>query len=61
MVIPNEEKIYKDIDPYSLPMGTAQMMVCEEFTDAELAVVERFISKANTAANEVITQTRGEK
>jgi len=60
IVNPNEEKIYKDIDPYSIPMGTALMAVCEEFSDAELAIVERFISKANIVASEVITQTRGE-
>ena len=61
LVIPNEEKIYKDIGPYSMPMGMALMTVCEEFTEAELAVIERFISKANTLAAEVITRTRGEK
>src|SRR5262245_42235984 len=61
LVFPNEEKIYKDIAPYSMPMGTALMTVCEAFSDDELAVVERFISQANTLATDVIAQTRGEK
>jgi len=61
LVIPNTEKIYKEISPYSIPMGEALIKLCAEFSDEELAIIMRFISKANTFATEVISQTRGGK
>ena len=61
LVIPNAEKIYKEISPYSIPMGEALIKLCAEFSDEELAIIMRFISKANTFATEVISQTRAEK
>jgi DNA-binding MarR family transcriptional regulator len=61
LVIPNEEKIYKEIAPFSMPMGTALVTLCKEFSDEELAIITRFITRANTFATEVIAQTRGEK
>jgi DNA-binding MarR family transcriptional regulator len=61
VVIPNEEKINQEISPYSIPMGKALMAVCEEFSEDQLAVIARFITKANTFATGVISQIRGEK
>ena len=61
IVIPNEEKIYRDISPHTAPMGAALLKVSEEFTDKELETVRRFIARANQAATAVIGQTRGEK
>ena len=61
LVIPNEEKIYRDIAPHTAPMGSALLNVSEEFSDAELAVVLRFITKANAAASDLIARTRGEE
>ena len=61
VIIPNEDKITQEISPYSLPMGTALVTVCADFSEDELAVIARFIAQANKLAGEVITQTRGEK
>jgi len=61
VITPNEEKITQEISPYSLPMGTALVTVCADFSEDELAVIARFIAQANKLAGEVITQTRGEK
>ena len=61
VVIPNEAKIVKEISPYSMPMGTAMVTLCAEFSEAELEVISRFISEANRFAAEVISQTRREK
>src|SRR5215216_4611826 len=38
LVIPDEEKINKEISPYSMPMGVALISLCAEFSDEELAV-----------------------
>ncbi|MBA3870481.1 MAG: MarR family transcriptional regulator [Anaerolineae bacterium] len=61
LVIPDEEKIYKEISPYSMPMGEALVSLCAEFSDDELAVIARFITKANSLATGVIAQTRDAK
>lgn len=61
VIIPNEEKISQEISPYSIPMGAALIKVCEEFSEDELAVIARFMTKANALATDVIAQTRGEK
>jgi len=61
VVIPNEAKIVKEISPFSMPMGNAMVTLCAEFSDDELEVITRFISKANSFAADVITQTQGEK
>ena len=61
VVIPNEAKIVKEISPYSMPMGAAMVTLCAEFSDDELEVITRFISKANSFAADVITQTQDEK
>ena len=61
LVIPDEEKINKEISPYSMPMGTALVSLCAEFSDEELAVIARFIAKANSLATGVIAQTRDAK
>ena len=61
VVIPNQEKIAEEIAPHSMLMGTALVALCEEFSEDELAIIMRFISKANRFATDVIAQTRGEK
>ncbi len=58
IVIPNEEKIYAEIAPYSMPMGMAFEALTAEFSEEELAVVLKFMIKANQAASEVIAKTR---
>src|SRR5205809_5469595 len=35
IVIPNEEKIYREISPHSMPMGTALEAVCAGFSEDE--------------------------
>jgi len=61
IVIPNEEKIYRDISPHTAPMGAALLKVSEAFSDEELEIVRRFMAKANEAATAVIGQTKTEK
>lgn len=61
VIIPNEEKINREISPHSMLMGTALVNVCDEFSEDELTVIARFITKANTLATDVIAQTRGGK
>lgn len=58
IVIPNEEKIYREISPHSMPMGTALEAVCAGFSEDELEIVAQFITQANSAASEVIAQAR---
>jgi DNA-binding MarR family transcriptional regulator len=58
IVIPDQEKIYQDIAPHSMPMGTALEAVCAGFSEDELEIVARFITQANAAAGDVISQAR---
>ena len=60
-VIPDAEKIYAKIMPYTAPMGTAMEEFSKDFTDEELAVVLRFVEKANASATEVIVKVRESK
>jgi DNA-binding MarR family transcriptional regulator len=58
IVIPNEEKIYAEIAPHAMRMGAAFEALCAEFSEEELAVVLKFMTKANHAASDVIAKTR---
>lgn len=58
IVAPNEEKIYREIMPYAMPMGVAMDAVCTQFSEVELEIVLKFITKANASAVEVISATR---
>jgi DNA-binding MarR family transcriptional regulator len=58
IVIPNEEKIYAEIAPYSMRMGMAFEALCAEFSEEELAVVLKFMTSANHAASDVIAKAR---
>lgn len=58
IVVPNTDKIFAEIMPYAMPMGQAVDNVCAEFSAEELAVVLRFIEKANAASVDVITSMR---
>ena len=58
IVIPNEAKVYADIMPYMMKMGTAMEEFSREFTDEELAVILKFTEKANQSATDVIAQVR---
>lgn len=59
IVIPNEDKINREITPHVMPMGVALDSVAAQFSDEELEVVLRFITRANEEAAQVITQARG--
>lgn len=61
LVVPNEEKAYAEIAPYSMRMQTVCDASCEGMTDEELGAVLRFISKANSLAGEAITSVRNAK
>ena len=58
IVAPNEEKIYREIMPHVMPMGMAMTTVCAEFSEEELEIILKFITKANTSATEVISAAR---
>jgi DNA-binding MarR family transcriptional regulator len=58
IVVPNEEKIYLKITPYVMPMGMAMDRLSQEFSEDELAIILKFITKANAAATEVISEVR---
>lgn len=57
-VIPNIAKIEAEIMPHMLGMGQTIAELCEEFSEAELAVVERFMMGANERATAVIAQLK---
>lgn len=58
IVIPNEEKIYAEIAPHSVPMGMAFEALCAKFTEEELEIILRFMTGANQTASDVIAKTR---
>jgi DNA-binding MarR family transcriptional regulator len=58
MVIPNDEKINQDIMPHAAPMALSVAQLSEEFSDADLETVIRFIKRSNEMAGEVITQVK---
>ena len=61
IVVPNVEKIQAEIMPYTTPMGEALEGLTTEFSEAELDVILKFVTRANEFAARVIAETRGEK
>ena len=61
LVVPNEEKAYGEIGPYSMRMKTVFDQACEEMNDEELAAVLRFITKANALSADAIASVRNAK
>jgi DNA-binding MarR family transcriptional regulator len=57
-VVPNEAKIYADIAPYTMQMGEATTALSGEFSEAELAAILRFMTRANEIAVRVIGEVR---
>jgi DNA-binding MarR family transcriptional regulator len=58
IVVPNVEKIMQEIGIYMLPMGIATEKLCQEFTEEELAVILKFLTKANDIGSVVIAETK---
>ena len=58
IVIPDVEKIAQELGPYAMPMGIAIESLCAEFTEEELEVIVRFLTRANSASSTVISQVR---
>jgi DNA-binding MarR family transcriptional regulator len=58
LVVPDVEKAYREMGPYVGQMQTALETTCADFNEEELAVVLRFISKANTQAVKAIASVR---
>jgi DNA-binding MarR family transcriptional regulator len=58
IVIPNEAKVNAELMPHVMPMGIASAALCAEFSEEELEIVQRFLTKANAMAINVISQTR---
>jgi DNA-binding MarR family transcriptional regulator len=58
LVVPQEEKIYREIAPHAMKMYTTFEQTCEGFSDEELAIVMRFMAKANALAVETIASVR---
>jgi DNA-binding MarR family transcriptional regulator len=61
LVVPNEEKAYREIGQYSMRMQTVFDTTCEGMTDEELAVVLRFIAKANSLVADAVADVRNAK
>ncbi len=58
LVIPKIPKIMAEVAPHSVPMGEAMQYLFGEFSDAELEIILRFVSRANEVASEVIASLR---
>jgi DNA-binding MarR family transcriptional regulator len=50
-VVPNKTKIDSEIAPFSRSMGVALDTLSKEFSEAELEIILRFLTKANSAGN----------
>jgi len=58
LVVPQEEKIYREIAPHAMKMFIAFEQTCTDFSDEELGVVMRFMTKANELATQTIADVR---
>lgn len=58
LVVPEEEKINREIAPHAMKMFTVLKQACEGFSNDELDVVMRFMAKANALAVETIAEVR---
>ena len=58
IVVPNVTKIDAEIAPYSRSMGVALEILSKEFSEDELEIILRFLTKANSAGNKEISKLR---
>lgn len=58
IVVPDEPKINAEIAPFSMSMGMAMATLANEFSEAELAVLVRFLTQANAIAAQEIAKVR---
>ena len=57
-VVPNVTKIGTEIAPYSKSMGVALDTLSKEFSEVELEIILRFLTKANSAGIKEISKLR---
>lgn len=60
IVIPNETKIASEIVPHTMSMEKAVHTLCAEFSEEELEIILKFLTKANFVASEIIAKARSE-
>jgi DNA-binding MarR family transcriptional regulator len=58
IVVPNVTKIDAEITPYSVSMGVALETLSKEFSEDELEIILRFLTRANSAGNKEISKLR---
>lgn len=58
LVVPITKRIHEEIGKYMISMGTSFEKQSEEFSERELAVVLKFLVKANEIATKEITKLR---
>ncbi len=58
IVVPNETRINSEIAPFSISMGVALETLSKEFSEDELEIILRFLTKANSAGNKEISKLR---
>jgi DNA-binding MarR family transcriptional regulator len=58
IVVPNETRINAEIAPYSRSMGVALETLSKEFSEDELEIILRFLTKANSAGHKEISKLR---
>jgi len=58
IVVPNKTKIDAEIAPFSMSMGVALETLSKEFSEDELELILRFLTKANSVGNDEISKLR---
>ncbi len=58
IVIPDEDKVNREIMPFAAPMAMNVNILSAEFSDAELETIFRFIKRSNELAAQVITESK---
>ncbi len=57
IISPHTEKIYAEVTPHIASMGQAIEKLCETMPDAELVVIVKFLTAANTLASDFIERS----
>jgi DNA-binding MarR family transcriptional regulator len=58
LVVPEEEKVKKNLDPITAPMGAAAYALLQGYAEQELQLILRFLGEANALAYPQITALR---
>jgi DNA-binding MarR family transcriptional regulator len=58
IVVPDKTKIDAELAPFSRSMGVALETLSKEFSEDELEIILRFLTKANSAGNKEISKLR---